>query len=121
MVFGCFRHYLFSVLRRVQVEYVAVRTVEVSFAFAGQHLPQHARVGRPQLFPCPLEELGVVEDESKPKLVVVSQEFPIKFLVKSVIKNDKLVLALEFSGHEVATVSVSVNKPFLMYHFDDHL
>ena len=37
------------------------------------------------------------------------------------IKNNKLILALEFSGHQIATVSVSVNKPLLVDHFDDHL
>ena len=73
MVFGCLRHYLLPVLRRVQVEYVPVLAVEVGLAFAGQHLPQHARVGRSQLSPCLLEELGVIEDEPKPKLVVISQ------------------------------------------------
>ena len=73
VVFGCLRHYLLPVLRRVQVEYVPVLAVEVGLAFAGQHLPQHARVGRSQLSPCLLEELGVIEDEPKPKLVVISQ------------------------------------------------
>jgi hypothetical protein len=63
----------------------------------------------------------VVEDEPQPKLIVMSEQVGVQFLVESVIEQDKLIFALDLPRHQVPAVRVGMDESLLVYHFDDHV
>ncbi len=63
----------------------------------------------------------VVEDEPQPKLIVISQQVGVQFLVESVIEQDKLIFALDLPRHQVPAVRVGMDESLFVYHFDDHV
>ena len=36
------------------------------------------------------------------------------------VKNNKLILSLDFPGHQIATMSICMHKSLLVYHLDNH-
>lgn len=73
--------------------------IQVLLTATRQDHTQHPGVRSAELPPCFLETFGVVEDEPQPKLIVISEEIRVQFLVESVIEQDKLVFASVFPRH----------------------